>query len=48
MFFNIKRKITIKRSQYKQESKSELDKAIEQLLKEFNFELPNTGNGAQL
>jgi RNA-directed DNA polymerase len=43
-----KRKITIKRSQYKQESKSELDKAIEQLLKEFNFELPNTGNGAQL
>ena len=43
-----KRKNTIKRSQYKQESKSELDKAIEQLLKEFNFELPNTGNGAQL
>jgi hypothetical protein len=43
-----KRKKANKRSQYKHESKSELDKAIEELLKEFNFEPPNPGKGAQL
>ena len=43
-----KRKKANKRSQYKHESKSELDKAIEELLKEFNFEPPKLDNGAQL
>jgi RNA-directed DNA polymerase len=43
-----KRKSTDKRSQYKQEPKSDLDKAIEALLKEFNLQIPDSEQGAQL
>jgi hypothetical protein len=43
-----KRKSTNKRSQYKQEPKSDLDKAIEALLKEFNLQIRDSEQGAQL